>query len=315
MTLEQKIKHKLWTERYRPETIDDLVLPDRLRKQLQDFITAGDIPNLMLHSPGGMGKTSTMHVLIKALGAECLEINGSLDTSIEVVRDRIVTFASTVSLTNNGKVKIVACTEADGFSTDAKNSMKNIIEKFSSNIRVIFDTNYIEKMPQPLRSRCVELDFNFDKKEYKSMMIQMLEKACVILDENSIKYNKKDVAELVRNKFPDMRKIVTDLQKASLSGEFVKLEDNPEELFSGLITEIKARNYDGIRDIVKHIPDFDSMILRMYRACDDILDRKYLPQYILILADYQHKSMICLSKEINFLAMITEMLAKGIELK
>jgi len=309
------IDKKIWMERYRPSTLDEMILPDRIKEQFASYIEKQDIPNLLFFSPGGMGKTSAAWVLIKALNMDYIEINGSLDTSVDNVRDKIVRFASTVSLLNNSQKKCIFITEADGFSNEAKNALKNLIEKFNDNIRLIFDTNYIEKIPQPLRSRCVEVDFNYDKKEYSIMMKNLLTRCVHILEENNITYDKKDIAELIKQRFPDMRKIMNDLQKGSLSGSFIKTQNSPEEQFNNLIDSLKTNNYDNIRNIVKDITDYDSTILRMYRVTEELVSRKYIPHYILILAEYQHKSLICLSKEINFLAMLTDILAKGIEFK
>jgi DNA polymerase III delta prime subunit len=310
----EEISKRIWVERYRPTTIQELILPDRIKKELQSFADKKEIPNLLFYSPGGMGKTSAMKALISELDMDFIELNGSLDTSIESVRDKIVSFASTVSLINNNQKKCIAITEADGFSTEAKNSLKNLIEKFSSNIRIIFDTNYVDKIPQPIRSRCVEYDFTFDRKEYPELQKQMFSKCISILEENNITYNKKDVADLIKSRFPDMRKIINDLQKSSMTGEFIISNDSPEELLVELITSYKEQSFEKIRNTVKNIADYDGMILKLYKSID-MVEKKSIPNFILILGDYQYKSMVCLSKEINFLCMVVEMLSKGVILK
>lgn len=311
----QDIKNKIWFEKYRPTTLDEMILPDSIRDELQGYIEKNDIPNLMFYSPGGMGKTTAAKVLVEALGMDTLEINGSLDTSVEVVRDKIMKFASTVSLMNSSQNKCIFVTEADGFSNEAKNSLKNLIEKFESNVRIIFDTNHIEKMPQPLRSRCVEIDFNYDKKDYPQMMKSLLKRCIDILKENEVTFDKKDVANLIKTRFPDLRKVMNDLQKSSVSGEFVPSNDSPEEQFTNIVSALVKKDYDEIRSITKDVTDCDNIILRMYKMSETIVDRKSLPQFILILGDYQHRSMNCLSKEINFLAMCTEFFSKKIEFK
>lgn len=315
MSTVEEFNKKIWFERYRPSKLDDMILPESIRNELLGFIKTKDIPNLMLYSPGGMGKTSAARILIKELNMDFIEINGSLDTSVEMVRDKITKFASTASLYNSDQNKCLFVTEADGFSTEAKNSLKNLIEKFNGNIRIIFDTNYIEKLPQPLRSRCVEIDFNYSKKDYPELMKQTLKRCIFILDDNKIKYDKKDVADLIKQGFPDIRKIVNELQQYSISGEFIKSTDSPESQFESLMEALKSRKYDDIRNIVKDIVDIDHVILRLYNNIDKYIDRKSLPQIILIIADYQHKSMLCISKEINLLAMFTEILSKNIEFK
>lgn len=313
--MNEDITRKIWMERYRPRTIDELILPEKIKNDFKSFVEKQDIPNLMFYSPGGMGKTSAMKALISELNMDFIELNGSIDTSIDVVRDKIITFASTISLINNSQKKCIAITEADGFSAEAKNSLKNLIEKFSSNIRIIFDTNYVDKMPQPIRSRCVEYDFTFDRKDYPELQKQMFSRCIKILEENNITYDKKDVADLIKTRFPDMRKIINDLQRGSVSGEFQKNIDTAEDLFEGLMEACKEKSFDKIRNIVKNIADYDGMILKMYKSMEIIVDKKSYPKFITILGDYQYKSMVCLSKEINFLAMITEMMADGVVLK
>lgn len=311
----EETKNKIWFEKYRPKTIDELILPKRIKDELRGYVKRNDIPNLLLYSPGGMGKTSTARVLINALGMDSIEINGSIDTSVDVVRDRIIRFASTGSLMQSNSHKCLFITEADGFSENAKNAMKNIIEKFENNIRFIFDTNHVEQMNQPIRSRCTEIDFNFSKNEYAEMMKDVMKYCERILECEKVEYTKKDIADLIKQRFPDMRKIIVDLQKCSVSGVFTPINNSPEEQFTEIITALKERNYDNIRNIVKNIPDPDAVILRMYQRIDSYCDRKSIPVLIMIIGQYQHTSKLCVSQEINLLAMFTEIFSKNLTFK
>lgn len=309
------VQNKIWFEKYRPSKLDELIVPNRIREQLNGFIESKNIPNLLFYSPGGMGKTSTAKILINELKMDFIEINGSIDRGIDTIRDTIVKFAGTGSLINNDQNKCIFVTEADGFTEDAKNSMKNLIEKFSNNIRFIFDTNYVDKLSQPIRSRCVEIDFNFNKSEYPDLMKQMLQRSCSILEDNNIEFNKKDVADLIKKRFPDMRKIVNDLQKSSVSGKFIPDSLDTGEIFDSLIKELCNRDYEKIRSIVRSISDPENIYLRMYSQIDNIIEKNNLGQAILIIADYQHRSRNCVSTEINLLACLTEFLSKGIKFK
>jgi replication factor C small subunit len=309
------IENKLFFERYRPKTMEEVIIPERIKNELIGYISKNDIPNLLLYGTGGIGKTSAAKVIINSLGMDFIEINGSIDTSIEVVRDKIIKFASTNSLINAAQMKCVFVTEADGFSEQAKNSMKNIIEKFAGNIRFIFDTNYVDKLSQPIRSRCVEIDFNPKKDEYPDLMRQLLARCCMILEENNIIYQKKDVANLIKTRFPDMRKIMNDLQKGSVTGELILANDSPEELFEALIAAMNTRKYDEVREVVKNITDPESVYIRMYNRIDDIIERGSLPQAILIIGEWQHRTKSCVSPEITLLACLTDMLSKEIKFK
>jgi replication factor C small subunit len=156
----ENIKNKLFFERYRPTTIEDVIVPERIKQELLGYVKKNSIPNLLFYGTGGIGKTSSAKAIITALGMDFIEINGSLDTSIEIVRDKIIKFASTNSLISSDQMKCVFVTEVEAFSDQAKNSMKNVIEKFAGNVRFIFDTNYVDKLSQPMRSRFTEIDFN-----------------------------------------------------------------------------------------------------------------------------------------------------------
>lgn len=309
------VKGKIWFERYRPKSVEELILPERIKTQLDSFIKSGDIPNLLFYSPGGMGKTSTAKIIINALKMDFIEINGSIDTGIDTVRDTVVRFAGTTSLVNTDANKCIFVTEADGFSNEAKDSMKNIIEKFSDNIRFIFDTNNVNKLSQPIRSRCVEIDFNFSKNEYPELMKQMLKRCSLILEENNVEYDKKDVAALIKQRFPDMRKIVNDLQRGSITGTFILDKETPEEQFNVLIKAMCDRNFDEIRRIVRNIPDPDNIYNRLYSNIDDIIEKKNIAQAILEIADFQYRAKICINPEINLVGCLANMLSKGIEFK
>ena len=146
-------------------------------------------------------------------------------------------------------------------------------------------------------------------------MRQLLIRCCSILEENYITYQKKDIANLIKTRFPDMRKIMNDLQKGGITGEFILGNDSPEEIFESLISAMKSRKYDDVREVVKSISDPESVYLRMYSKMDEIFDRSTLPQAILIIGDFQHRSKSCVSTEINLLACITTMFSQEIKIK
>lgn len=309
------MEERVWVEKYRPKKISEIILPAYIRKEFEEYISKGDIPNLLLYSKGGRGKGSISNILQNELDSDFLNINGSLDTSIDVVRDKVVKFSSTRSLTSNNSVKIIFVTEFDGFSTAAQNSMKNVIEQFSKNVRFIFDTNHIEKIAQPIKSRCVEIDFEYDKKDYKELMKQSLERSIYILEQEKIVYDKKDIADLIKREFPDIRKIINNLQKYSVTGEFIPQTGSTAEEFDNLMNAIKSKNFNKLREVVRNIKDYDNMILKMFNSVEDIIERESLPQFIMILGDTNYKTNTVLSKELNFLYSITEMLSKGIKFK
>ena len=160
------IQHFVWTEKYRPKTIDDVILPKRLKDPLSDFVKSGEIQNLIFVGKSGIGKTTVAHALANELGADVLFINASLENGIDVLRSKIAQFASTISLTGAGKIVILD--EADGLNPSSfQPALRGFIEEFSSNCRFILTCNYIQKLIVPIQSRCKVINFNIVDKEEK----------------------------------------------------------------------------------------------------------------------------------------------------
>ena len=210
----------IWVEKYRPKTIDECILPDGIKKTFQDFLTAGEIPNMLLSGPPGIGKTTVAKALCNQLGADYYVINGSDEGRfLDTVRTNAKNFASTVSLTSESKHKVIIIDEADNTTSDVQLLLRASIEEFSKNCRFIFTCNYKNKIIDPLHSRCSVVDFSVNKKDKPTIAAQFFARINFILDKENIKSDKKVVSELISKHFPDWRRVLNECQRYSVGGE------------------------------------------------------------------------------------------------
>jgi len=210
----------IWVEKYRPTTIDECILPKGIKKTFQDFVERGEIPNMLLSGPPGIGKTTVAKALCNQLGSDYYVINGSDEGRfLDTVRNNAKNFASTVSLTSDSKHKVIIIDEADNTTSDVQLLLRASIEEFSKNCRFIFTCNYKNKIIDPLHSRCSVVDFSVNKKDKPTIAAQFFARINHILDKENIKSDKKVVAELISKHFPDWRRVLNECQRYSVGGE------------------------------------------------------------------------------------------------
>ncbi len=308
------IQHFVWTEKYRPKTIDDVILPKRLKDPLSDFVKSGEIQNLIFVGKSGIGKTTVAHALANELGADVLFINASLENGIDVLRSKIAQFASTISLTGAGKIVILD--EADGLNPSSfQPALRGFIEEFSSNCRFILTCNYIQKLIVPIQSRCKVINFNIvDKEEKREVIGEFLKRTKYILDAENVPYDPQVLVDVILELYPDYRSIINELQSYSAggmidSGVLVRVSD---VVFDELFALLKNRDFGGMRKWVVENDSLDSQDL-FRRLFDDA--KKYLldesvPQLILIVADYQYKSAFVADPEINKVSCLVEIMSQ-----
>lgn len=305
----------LWVEQYRPQTIDDCILPEQTKKTFKDFVSKGEIPNLLLAGPPGIGKTTVAKALCNELGADCYVINGSDEGRfLDTVRNQAKNFASTVSLTSEGKHKVIIIDEADNTGNDVQLLLRANIETFYSNCRFIFTCNYKNKIIEPLHSRCAVVDFSIKGKERAKLAINFLERLKNILDKNLVEYDEKVLIQIINNHFPDWRRILNECQRYSVSG---KIDTGILALFSdiaveGLIQNLKEKKFNEVRKwVVSNLDNDSGIILRkIYDACYQNLTSNTVPAAILIIAKYQYQSAFVADQEINLLAALTEIMVE-----
>ena len=305
----------LFVEKYRPQVIDDCILPDDTKKTFKEFVEKGEIPNLLLSGPPGIGKTTIAKALCNELGADFYIINGSDEGRfLDTVRNQAKNFASTVSLTGSSKHKVIIIDEADNSGNDVQLLLRANIETFYNNCRFIFTCNYKNKIIEPLHSRCAVIDFTIKGKHRVQLAGAFFKRVLQILDAERIEYDEKVVAELVSKHFPYFRRVLNECQRYSTSG---KIDSGILASFSDisvneLIKNLKEKNFTEVRKWVVSNLDNDASVLlrRVYDACYDYLLPQYIPAAVLIIARYQYQSAFSVDQEINLLAALTEIMCE-----
>ena len=305
----------IWVEKYRPNTIDECILPDSIKKTFQDFLVAGEIPNMLLSGPPGIGKTTVAKALCNELGADYYVINGSDEGRfLDTVRNNAKNFASTVSLTSDSKHKVIIIDEADNTTSDVQLLLRASIEEFSGNCRFIFTCNYKNKIIEPLHSRCSVVEFSIKGKEKVKIAGLFFKRLQQILDLEKISYDPPVLAEIINKHFPDWRRVLNECQRYSVSG---KIDSGILATFSDvsvndLIRNLKDKNFPEVRKWVVDNLDNDSSVLlrRLYDSLYETLVPNSIPAAVLIIAKYQYQIAFVADQEINLLAALTEIMVE-----
>lgn len=303
----------LFVEKYRPQKIDDCVLPQALKDTFKQYIAQGELPNFLFCGTAGVGKTTVAKALCNEIGAEFLMINGSEESGIDTLRTKIKGFASTVSLTDAKKVVILD--EADYLQANSTQpALRAFIEEFSANCRFILTCNFKNRIIEPLHSRCSVIEFKIDNKEKQEIAATFFKRATAILKKEQIEFDPKVVAELVTKHFPDYRRILNELQRYSVSGKIDSgiLVNMSEESFKGLVKLLKDKDFSEVRKWVAKNSDADttSLFRELYDSASNNIEANSIPQLVLILADYQYKAAFVADHELNIMAALTELMAQ-----
>jgi DNA polymerase III delta prime subunit len=213
------MEHLLWTEKYRPKSIDDCILPERLKKPFQEYVNQSNIPNLLLSGGAGVGKTTVAKAMCEEIGCDVMVINGSDEGRlIDTFRTKIKNFASSMSLAGGRKVVIID--EADYCNAESvQPALRNFIEEFAGNCSFIFTCNYKNKLIEPLHSRCAVIDFALKNGEKAQMASAFMKRIQSVLQSENVDYDDKVVAELIKKHFPDFRRVINELQRYSQLGK------------------------------------------------------------------------------------------------
>ena len=305
----------IWVEKYRPKTIDECILPESIKKTFNDFLNRGEIPNMLLAGPPGVGKTTVAKALCNQLGVDYYVINGSDEGRfLDTVRNNAKNFASTVSLSSDARHKVIIIDEADNTTSDVQLLLRASIEEFQNNCRFIFTCNYKNKIIEPLHSRCAVVEFGIKGKEKPKIQAEFFKRLNFILDQERCESDKKVLVELINKHFPDWRRILNECQRYSVGG---KIDSGILATFSDiavndLIKNLKEKNFPEVRKWVVSNLDNDASVLlrRIYDNLYESLVPNTIPAAILIIAKYQYQIAFVADQEINMLAALTEVMVE-----
>ena len=305
----------IWVEKYRPKTIDDCILPDGIKNTFKEFLNTGEIPNLLLSGPPGIGKTTVAKALCSELGADYYVINGSDEGRfLDTVRNQAKNFASTVSLTSESKHKVIIIDEADNTTSDVQLLLRASIEEFSRNCRFIFTCNYKNKIIEPLHSRCSVVDFSINKKDKPAIAAQFFSRINHILEVERVESDKKVIIQLINKHFPDWRRVLNECQRYSVSGKIDSgiLAAFSDVVVDDLVKNLKQKNFSEVRKWVVTNLDNDPTVLlrRIYDTLYDTMVPTSIPAAILVIAKYQYQMAFVADQEINLLAALTEIMVE-----
>ena len=312
-----EIKPFLWVERWSPESVEDLILPKNIKNFFLNVVKDGQLnQNLILQGSQGCGKTQTIKTLCKITKQDVLFLNGSSEGRfLDTVRNQVINFGTTVSMFSDKK-KVIFFDEFDGTTNDVMLCLRGVIEQLHNNVCFIFTCNNLNKIIEPIQSRCVVLKYTPILKEEKpQMMSDVFKRVSYILDQQNIEYDKRVILELIKVHFPDTRQLLNVLQRYSVSGSIDSaiLATFSDIKVNDLIKHLKEKNFPEVRKwIASNLDNDASSILRMvYDALYEHLDGPSIAACVLIVAKYQYQSAFVADQEINLLAALTEIMIES----
>ncbi len=302
----------LWVEEFRPKKVADCILPENIKEVFQGFVNDGQIPNLLLSGGAGVGKTTVTKAMCDEIGVDHLMINGSNEgRNIDTVRTLLQQYCSSVSMSGGRKVVIVD--EADYMNAESvQPALRRFIEEFSSNVSFIFTCNFRNRIISPLHSRCSVIEFVIPRSEKPKLAEQCLERVKGILTEKNVQFEEKVLVELIMKHFPDMRRVLNELQRYSAGGVIDAgiLAQIGEVNLNELMKALKEKHFSEVRKWVTQNIDNDPVKIfrKIYDGVHEHLKDTSIPQAVLIIAEYQYKSAFVADQEINLVACLTEMM-------
>lgn len=308
------LKQFLWVEAYRPQTIDDCILPKDIKNTAKAFVAQGDLPNMILAGPPGTGKTTLAMAMCRELGVTTMFINASEESGIDVLRTKIKDFAAALSL--DGKRKYVILDEADFLNPNSTQpGLRAMMEEFAVNCGFLLTCNYGEKIIPALHSRCASISLAIPQKERVALKTQTLDRLKKMLDTERIAYDEDVLVNVIKANWPDLRKMITLIQIASANGELSPsvLAQHGDIQFDGLWKAIRSRNYKDARTWIGQNADVNPA--KFYRSVFDWLhetaEENTLPTLIVLTADYQYRHITAVDSQVHLSAYVLELMNHG----
>ena len=297
----------LWVEAYSPKTVQDCILPEKIKTTFLEYVSDGQFPNLILAGPAGSGKTSLARALCADVDADILFVNASLDRGIGDVRNTVAGFASTTSLT--GQQKVVFLDEADNLTQDSQKALRALIEEFQNHCRFILTCNYPYNIIEAVHSRCTVFDFQVtSQKELKKQTGEFGLRVVKILKDNDIKFDPKVLLSFMESYAPDWRGILNNLQGKTKSGELPSdiLSETPD----ALVEYLSKKKWTEARDWIQGKTHIHPKYLEagIYKALQPVLQDESKPMAVLIAAEYSDKLLSGANPTITLLAMCTRIM-------
>ena len=303
-----EIKNSLWVEKYRPTSLDTYIGNEHLKSKVKLYLESGDLPHLLLFGRAGTGKTTLAKLLVNNIECDYLYINASDERKLEMVRDKVKNFASTIGFSN---MKVVILDEADYITPASQAALRNLMETFSKHCRFILTCNYVERIIDPIQSRCQS--FQIIPPDRKQVAVHLNS----ILTKEGVKSDIEDIVTIVNSGFPDLRRVINGAQRQVVNGELVIDEgmsiqnDYKVKVLEILKTQDKKNSFKNIRQVLadSKVTDFSDLFRLLFDTVDD-WGRGHVAECILILAQYQQSDAVVVDKEINVMAMFIEIIGK-----
>ena len=302
------IKNSLWVEKYRPSNLDSYIGNEHLKSKVKVYLESGDLPHLLLYGRAGTGKTTLAKLLVNNIDCDYLYINASDENSVEVVREKVKNFASTLGFQT---MKVIILDECDYITPNAQAALRNLMETFSKHCRFILTCNYVERIIDPIQSRCQS--FQIIPPDRKQVAVHLGN----ILTKEQVESEIEDIVTIVNGGYPDIRRVINSSQRQVVGGKLVIDEgmaiqnDYKNQVLDILKTQDKKNSFKNIRQLLadSKVTDFSDLFRLLFDTVDD-WGRGHVAECILILAQYQQSDAVVVDKEINIMAMFIEIIGK-----
>lgn len=303
----------IWSQAYRPKTVAEVILPERLKKTFQFFVDSGRIPNLMLSGPPGVGKTTIALATCEEMDISYLLINASSERGIDTLRNKVSNYAATMAF--DGKPKVIILDEADALTPEAQDALKGIIEEFSQNCSFVFTCNRKAKLIEALHSRTSLVEFKLASSEKPGMAAKFYERIKGILEDQKVDYEDGILIKLIEKFFPDFRRTINEIQFLAASGPLDKTVLHKITDVRGLkelMGFLKDKDFSSMRKWVSQNSDNDASVLyrKVYDSLYEYLVPDTIPQAVLVISKYLYQSAFVADQEICVTACLTELMVE-----